>query len=238
MEDEEINVLELLIVLKKKLIWIILAGIICGGITAVFFIYFVPLEYTANTRAYILNQALEYQAMSDKDNLEKEIFDLNSSSQLAWDYEALTTGENVTRAIREKLDLDCSDKELAEKITVEVLDNTRIIQINAKDSDPERAALIANSVRDIVADQILQIMNADAVNVVYEAIPPELPSGPKTARNVVIGFLIGLILMSIIQAIRYFLDDTMKTEEDVEKYLQLDTIGTIPTFRKSKYAAQ
>jgi capsular polysaccharide biosynthesis protein len=51
--------------------------------------------------------------------------------------------------------------------------------------------------------------------------------------NIIIAFIIGLTLGTlIILAIEYF-DNTVKTPEDVEKYLDLPVIGTIPIFPKS-----
>ena len=42
--------------------------------------------------------------------------------------------------------------------------------------------------------------------------------------------MLGVILSAGIIVMRYLLDDTIKSSEDVEKYLELSTLGLIPNF--------
>ena len=48
------------------------------------------------------------------------------------------------------------------------------------------------------------------------------------ALNFIIGGVIGVFLMIAIVLVRFLMDDTVKTPEDVEKYLQLSTLAVIP----------
>ena len=71
-------------------------------------------------------------------------------------------------------------------------------------------------------------MDADAVNLVYEAQVPKAPSAPNVMRNTVLAAAVGLILAIAVLTVIFVLDDTIRTEEDVEKYLGLGTMGVIP----------
>ena len=71
-------------------------------------------------------------------------------------------------------------------------------------------------------------MNIDAVNVVDMANIPNEKSSPSLSKNGIIGGLLGVILATAIILIVYLTNDTVKTPEDVEKYLGLSVLGTIP----------
>ena len=93
---------------------------------------------------------------------------------------------------------------------------------------PQRAADIANCVRNVASQQLESIMDVDAVNLVYEAEVPERKSGPSVVKNTAIAALLGLLCAVGIFVIIYVLDDTIRTEEDVERHLGLSVLGVIP----------
>ena len=117
---------------------------------------------------------------------------------------------------------------LAKKITVNAQNNTRVLQISVSDTDPQRAAEIANCVREEAAIQIKRIMDVDAVNLVYEAQVPKAPSYPNVASSTLGWAAIGFVVILCVLAAVYALDDGIRTEEDVERYLGLSTLGIIP----------
>ena len=71
-------------------------------------------------------------------------------------------------------------------------------------------------------------MDIEAVNVVDYANLPESPKSPNSIKNMIIGGLLGFVLAIGIIVIIYILDDTIKTPDDVEKYLGLSVLGSIP----------
>ena len=90
------------------------------------------------------------------------------------------------------------------------------------------ARAIADRVRISAAQHIANVMNTDAVNVVEEANLPTEISSPKIIRNTVIGALLGAFIAVVIIVIIYILDDTIKNPDDVERYLGLSVMGSIP----------
>lgn len=217
----ELNLLDLFKYLKKR-IWIILIALVLftmGGYINSAFLK-TPM-YTAHTQMYILNRANEGQVVYN---------DLVVSSYMLNDYKELTLGQNVTQAVINKLDLEnISPAGLAAKISVTAPENTRIMQISVDDPDPARAAEIANAVREEAAVQIKEIMEVDAVKLVYAAEVPKAPSSPNVARDTLLAAAIGVVLAVFVLAVIYLVDDTIRTEEDVEKRLGLNVLGVIPT---------
>lgn len=217
----EINIIELFVFIRRRFWILILAAIVFAGATYGVCKYFMTPQYVASTRIYTLKQG--------SDNNQLVYSDLQVSTQLAKDYETLIVGRNVTSIVIKNLDLNMSNSQLAGKITVTMPGSgERTLQINVRDADPQLAAQIANEVCEVAREQLVSIMGMEAVNLVYEAEVPASPSSPATTRNSVIAGIIGAIAAFIVLLIYFVMDDRIKTEEDVERYLKLNTVGTIP----------
>ena len=121
-----------------------------------------------------------------------------------------------------------TSEELAEMITTETPTDTRIMSISVTDDDPKEAKQIADTLRKAVSVQITEIMNADSVNTVEEGNLPTSPSSPNVKKNMMLGALLGLVISMGFVVLISILDDTVKTPDDVEKYLGLNVLTSIP----------
>ncbi len=77
---------------------------------------------------------------------------------------------------------------------------------------------------------LLAASNAYAANrltVVEPAVPSSEPASPRTSVNIVLGALIGFVLMLSLAFLLDYLDDTVKSSEEIERLTQLATLGTI-----------
>ena len=97
-----------------------------------------------------------------------------------------------------------------------------------RDESPQAAQTIANAIRTVSASHIKSVMDIEAVNVVDEANLPLSPAAPSITKYTVLAVAIGIVLSAIIIVICYLLDDTIKSSEDIEKYLGLSTLALIP----------
>lgn len=217
--ENEIDLLDLFYFLKKRVPIIIASFLVFAIVGAAVTVFGMETRYTANTRIYVLNRSSETNVSYS---------DFQVSNQLLDDYVVLITGENVTKEVVAEMGLDMSYKALAGMISVTAPSDTRVIQISVTDTDAQRAADIANTVREIASVQIKEIMDVDAVNLVYEADVPQEKSGPSLKKNTAIAALVGLMASVVVLVVIYMMDDTIRTEEDVQKHLGLSVLGVIP----------
>lgn len=221
-DDEiEIDLQELFGLILHRLWLIILVGLLTGGIGFGISKYLMTPMYQSTTRVYILNS-------SDNNNGNITLSDTQLASTLTKDYEALITSRFVLEKVIEDMQLDLSYGALKERVTVSNASNTRIIDISVKAEQPEYAQAIADAIRIVSAEQIQSVMNIEAVNLVDAANLPLSKCEPSVSKYTLIGFAAGAFLVGIIVVIIYLLDDTIKTSEDVEKYLGLSTLALIP----------
>ena len=126
------------------------------------------------------------------------------------------------------LGLDLTYKEMAAKVSVTSPTDTRIVAITVKDHDPVMAMDIANALREVASSHIQNVMNIEAVNVVETANMPTTKAGPPVVKWSLIGGIAGVFLVSVISVLQYLMDDTIKSAEDVQRYLGLSTLALIP----------
>lgn len=215
----EIDISGLFHHLKKWFVIILAAVLVCGVAGFLYAETCVKPTYAAETRLYVLNRSSTTAVQSG---------DFQLSDQLLKDYQVLITGKNVTGKVVEDLGLKMSPNTLAGKISVTALEETRVLQIVVSDGNPDRAAQIANKVCQVAAQELQRITDADAVNQLYEAEVPKAPSGPNAKRYMVIWGLIGLLVATGVLTVVFVLDDSIRSEEDVERYLGLSVLGVIP----------
>ena len=230
--DIEIDVLELFHVLLNKFWIILLAGIIAGLAFIGGTILFITPQYDSTTKMYVLSK-------QDNNTLTQQ--DMQTSLSLTKDYAELIKSRTVTEGVIAQLNLDLTHEELLKKMAVDSATDTRILSITVTDADPYEACKIANAIRDVAANHIKNVMDIDAVNVVETANIPDQKASPSITKNGIIGGFLGVLLSVVIILIAYISNDTVKTQEDVEKYLGLSVLGTIPlteTDRKKKKKKQ
>ena len=202
-DEVEIDLLEVFYVLLDKIWAIILSGVLAALVVVAATILFVTPQYESTTKMYVLSK-------QDSNTLTSQ--DMQTSLSLTKDYAELIKSRTVTEGV----------------ITVDSATDTRILSISVRDADPYVACEIANAIRDVAANHIKNVMDIDAVNVVETANIPEQKVSPSISKNGVIGGLVGVLIAAAVILISYLSNDTIKTQEDVERYLKLSTLGTIP----------
>ena len=218
-EDEmEIDLKELFFVLLNKWHLIALSGILCAFIGLAAAMFFIPEKFESKTSIYIYNQQSDNMTYND----------LQTGSSLTKDYEVLVKGRTVLESAVEKLDLDLTYEQINGMVTVSVPASTRIVEITVESTDPYLSRDIADTVREIASKSIAEVMGVDAVNVVETANLPEQKSSPSVSKFTVLGGMLGGVLACGIVVLLFLLNDTIRTQDDVEKYLGLSTLGIIP----------
>lgn len=158
--------------------------------------------------------------------------DMQTSTQLTKDYAELIKSRTVLEGVIAQLNLNITYQQLLGKLTVDTSTDSRIVTIIVSDEDPYTASEMANAIRDMAAEHIQSVMDIEAVNVVDSANIPNEKASPSLAKNGVIGGLLGVIIAMAIVIIIYLTNDTIKVEEDVERYLGLSVLGSIPYSEK------
>jgi capsular polysaccharide biosynthesis protein len=124
--------------------------------------------------------------------------------------------------------LNTSAGSLAQRISVSTVGDSELLRIRVVDGSPLTAANIANEISRVFIIKIKEIMKVDNVSIIEEASTPVNPIKPNKKMNVLIAGVLGFMVSIFIVFIIDYLDNTIKTTEDIEKHLELPVIGSIP----------
>lgn len=217
--EMEIDLKELFFVLWNKAILIALVSIMCGLGVFIFTKFFVTPIYESTTKVYVYNKQTDSNM---------SVSDLQLGAQLTKDYKEIIVCRPVLEKVITKLGLNTTYNELKNTVAISTPTDTRILGITVSHENPEAARVIADSIREVAAEHIMKVMDIQAVNTVEEANTALSPSKPSTAKNTLIGLVLGAFITVFIILVRHLLNDTIKSPEDIEKYLGLSTLASIP----------
>ena len=224
-QELEIDIREIFYLIKARLWLIIPCAVIGAGAMFAYTKSAVVPQYVATSKIYIFSDA---QISS---------LNISLSSTLTQDFILLSQSRPVMEDVIEELDLNMSSGGLARCVSVTNPEDSHLLILNVTMTDPVLAKDVANTMASVVARRVAEIMETDEPNIMEEAIVPSGPIDSGLSRNVMLGGIVGIILVVGITLLLYLLDDTIKDEEDVEKYLGYKTLAAFPQkTRKSKGA--
>ncbi|HFU1109002.1 TPA: YveK family protein [Streptococcus suis] len=220
----EIDVLSLLRTIWRKKFLILLTAILTTGLAFAYSAFLATPQYDSTTRLYVVNQSSDNGAGITNQ-------DLQAGSFLVKDYKEIILSQDVLQNVTTTLGIT---EDIKDKITVIIPTDTRILSITVRDSDPNQAATIANTLRDEAAKKIIEVTKVSDVTTLEAALPAENPSTPQTKRNLVLGFVAGAFLATALVLVLEVLDDRVKRPQDIEEGLGMTLLGVVPQAEKLK----
>ena len=214
----EIDLREIFFAIKKWIWIIIIAGFLGGVIAFCYSRFAITPIFTAQNSMLVLTKETTLASLAD----------LQMGTQLTNDYKVLTTSRPVLEEVISNLKLKSTYEKLKYNITVTNPKDTRILNITVKHPDPQLALDIAREVAVVSSDFIGEMMEVVPPKIIDKGVIPTKKTSPSNSRNAIIGALIGGILSSGVVILSAILDDSIKTEEDIEKYLELSILSSVP----------
>ena len=229
MNNQEANMIEIDVLSLLKTIWrkkflILLTAILTTGLAFGYSAFLSTPQYDSTTRLYVVNQSSDNGAVITNQ-------DLQAGSFLVKDYKEIILSQDVLKNVTSTLGIT---EGIKDKITVNIPTDTRILSITVRDSDPNQAATIANTLRDEAAKKIIEVTKVSDVTTLEAALPAEKPSTPQTKRNLILGFIVGAFLATALVLVLEVLDDRVKRPQDIEEGLGMTLLGVVPQADKLK----
>ena len=219
--EVEIDLLELLYALKKKLVLLIAAMLAGAVIAGIYTETLITPQYSATATMLVLTKETTLASLAD----------LQLGSELTNDYRILILSNSVLNDVIDKMGLHMDHKELRADITIDNPSDSRILEITVDNPDPQAARDIVDELAHTAADFIGDQMEVAPPKIIEDVEIPETPTSPSLSRNVLLGGMIGLILSAGIVVLMTVMNDRIRSEDDIEKYLGISALGSIPDRR-------
>ena len=222
--EEEIDLGRLFLYLKKKLLLIILAFFAGLAGAGAFTHFFIAPKYTAMSKLYVVSASGKSVVNLD---------DLRLGTSLSADYKELLLTRPICMEVIQELDLAYTYSELRGMITIDSIEDTRVLVIKVVSTDPKEAKDIANSLADKAVTYLPKLMDITPPNIAEEAIESAGKSSPSLSKNAMMGGILALVVVLGILTLLFLMDDTVKTSEDVEKLIGAMPLTSIPESREA-----
>lgn len=218
-QEAEIDLIDLAWALLDKIHYIVLCFLIGAVIMNAYSYFLVRPTYKSTAKMYVV---------SASKNSVVDLDALNIGTSLTADYEQLMLSYPVLEQVINKLNLDMDSDTLAKMITLENPTDTRILNINVVSTDLKSARDIANTLMEVSVDYLPKTMSTNAPNVAQKAKLADHKDGPSYTKYTMIGALAGAFLYCMYLVVKYLMDDTIHTADDMEKYFDIVPLAVIP----------
>lgn len=217
-ETVEIDLLEILYLLGRRIFSILAVGLAVGLIAGLVTHYGIEEKYSSTSKLYILSTSTSITSLAD----------IQVGTSLTKDYIELVQSRPVVEEVIRNLNLNRTYEEVLKQMTFSNPNDTRILVMTAEDPDPVLAKDIVDEFAKVARTNISTIMKTEEPSVVELGYITNKPVSPNLLKNTIIGVLLGIFVMSAIVVVVYMVDDSVKTSDDIEKYLGLNTLTSIP----------
>jgi capsular polysaccharide biosynthesis protein len=220
---EEIQIRELFHILWKRKLMILFITIISVVVSAVLSFYVIAPKYEATTTLLVNKKQTNDVPVGAEYN------EILANQALVKTYNEIIKSRSVASAVIDKLHLNMTTDELDKLITVNSVNQSQVFSVTVTYTNPHKAVEIANAIADTFKEKVVSLMQVENVQIVDPAIDqnPPVPVSPKKTLNIAIAFVLGLMVSIGIAFLLEYMDNTIKTEEDIHQILELPVLGTI-----------
>jgi capsular exopolysaccharide synthesis family protein len=156
-----------------------------------------------------------------------------SSDTVLQTYAVLVTDRSILEGVISDLGLNVNEADLKKRINVTLVPNSQILDVTVQDTNPARARDIANRLVDDFVARVNAIQQGnktttpDNLYVFSNAVLPDKPVSPNIPLNVAIGFAAGLLVALGLAFVLDYLDQSIKSDDELTARLGLIPIGHI-----------
>lgn len=220
MDEIDLEIQDMIKIFKNrwKVIVVIMTIItlITGGIS----FWVIKPVYKVNTKVFIGKDESKDEKYSNND--------IEMYQKLLTTYaELIKTNDLIKNTINGK-NLDVTTTEVSDNLVVTPRTDTQILQISFENNNN----LLAKEVLVALVDEFIKeaklLIPNGTIRVIESAELPQYPVSPNNVKNIGFGFLGGLVVGVIISLLMEYMDDTLKTKEQIEQIMGISVIGVIP----------
>lgn len=220
---KELDLLQCARILLKRAWIVALAACLCAAIAFMCTTFFVTPTYKAHAKMYVNNTSIAVGSVGININ------NLTAAQQLVNTYIELLNTRNTLDKVIEQAGVSLSSGKLKGMISASPVNETEIFQITVTDTDPERAVHIANTIAQVLPEEITRTVEGSSVIVVDWADGTAYRSSSNSTRNTLIGFLAGAAISAIIILLFAFYDPYVGDEDYMTKAYDIPLLAVIPT---------
>lgn len=215
---EEINLIEFFRIFKTYVKYILLSVIASTSLIAVLVFFVVAPQYNASTQI-IVNRVQDEQSIQSSD--------IETNVQLITTFKDIVVSPVILDEVLEETSTELNSSELARKITVSNQFNSQLFTLTVRDTSPEQAAVLANTVAETFQTRVGDIMNVENVSIISRASANDIPISPNKPLSLIVGVIFGLGIGVGLAFVMFFMDHSVKNDKFISEKLEWKVLGQI-----------
>lgn len=218
--EETINLSDILMAIKRR--WKMIVGITLGAtiISVVISFFLLTPKYEANTKLFIGKQQGEDENYNYND--------VTMYQNLLGTYaQVIQTKDLVQKAI-EKSGYNYKAENVIADMSVTTVTGTQTMEVKYKNTNPAIAQKLLNQITDEFISLSHELVPNGSVKIIETAKLPVAAISPNKKMNIVIAFILGFMISMGLVFLLEYLDNTIKTKEQLENELDIPVVGIIP----------
>ena len=220
-QNDEIDLLDMFKLVWSKKVLIAIIVIVSGLVGLLYSKIFITPRYEASINMIVNSRNDSTSGNISNDNI--------ASSQNMAKTCAVIIKVNILYQVIDELNLDISYEKLKEMVTVESVNSTQVMNIVVNDTDPERAKQIVEKIGDIAPEILVDAIEGGSCKIVSDVYSTGKPVSPNSTKNGLLVALIALVICIAVIIVRDLLDNTFKSELDIQNITSLPVLGVLPS---------
>lgn len=243
--DEDVIDLKKLFFLYLRKWWLIFLIAIIGGVIGFCYSrYMIAPQYESHITLFVKSNI-------EKTTMDTSLSELNTAKALVDTYIAVLQDDVVMREVGtrlmqqygyEKTSLYFNIKmldgvqfiepdDIRNHITMGSVNDTEVLRIKARTTDPYLSAQICNIVAEIAPEFLVRVVGAGSIESIGDATVELQKVAPSNLKNAVIGAVIAGLLVCGILTVVELLNNTVKDKETLIKRFDKPIVGEIGYFK-------
>lgn len=233
--EETVSLRELVGTLKKRIVLIISITLLVTAISGAMSYFFIKPVYKSSTQILVSQAAAGALA---------SIAGFDADAKYIETYNVIMKSPYILDQVIEELNLNTTPSGLNGSLSVSQEGQSQVVTLSVQNNDPAKAVLITNEIAKVFQREIAKLMQIDNIHILSPAELSEnpVPIKPQPVLNMAIAFVVGLMASIGLAFLLEYLDNTVKSEQDVEKLLGLPVLGAVQVIstkeEKQTYSGQ
>ena len=229
----ELTLSNLLDVLKKSIIYMIIAMIICAAGAFCYCEFIATPTYKAGI-SFIGANSSGFASQTDEEDSNIKSTDISASRQLILTYVELFKTTRFFETVAEKSGLNYSASQVKSMVGVaQRTENSLFIDVSVTCVNPKHAVQIAETIYDCGDEYLVSQLPNAYVKAIEGTNSIAFKNYPVVSTAMVTAALVGAVVVFIIILALTVLDKTIKGEKDFEAKYDIPILGSIPNFKSA-----
>ncbi len=210
----------------RRWLWMIVTITAVATLTSAFVSFKVIKPTYQATTTLLVNQRYNSQAAA----VAAMYSNITANEALVQTYSDIIKSNNILDRVISIEHLPTTPTKLAGTISVTSTNQSEVISLSVNGSSIQEAAGVANTLAKVFEQRVVQLMQVQNVQIVDPATIPTnpVPISPNKKTNIAIAFILGILVSVGIAFLIEYLDDSVRTEEQVSQIFGVSVLGVIP----------